>query len=162
MLTKGAEHAEHQSTKGDSHHGDHTANFQHEAQNLLGGMVNSVKAATQDLSHIDFSDPFKGAADVVKHAAGAVGHASEAAWKGLDKDKNGHFFKHDICNDNPVFAGVAALTAADAAVVVGILAAPYAIAGASITETAAIGPTVIAALGATGLSMSYDARHPHK
>ncbi len=162
MSNKAAEHAEHQITKGDSHHAAHTASFQQEAQSLLGGLANNVKHAAQDVQHIDFSDPFKGAADVVVHAAGAVDKAIDTGWNALDKDKNGHFFKHDICDDNKAIGGIALVTGAGLAVIGGILVAPDAMIAAGITGTAALVPSMAGVMGAGALKIDYDRRHPNQ
>jgi hypothetical protein len=147
MSNKAAEHAEHQITKGDSQHGAHTNNLQQEAQSLLGGMVNNVKHAAQDVQHIDFSDPFKAAGDAVRHAGAAVGHTAEAAgsavakgveqgWHDLDKDKYGHIFKHDIAHDDPVKAVVYGTGAVGLGVLAVAVAAPEAIAATGVSAFA--------------------------
>lgn len=162
MSNKAAERAEQQITKGDSHNGAHTANFQQEAQALLGGLANNVKHATQDVQHIDFSDPFKGAAEVVKHAAGAVGKAADDGWNALDQDKNGHFFKHDICGDNKGVAVIAGATAIGGAVIAGMVFAPEALAAAGVTETGAMISSMTGVFGAGALKIDYDRRHPNQ
>lgn len=163
MSNKAAEHAEqHQITKGDSHNGAHTANLQQEAQALLGGMVNNVKHAAQDVQHIDFSDPFKGAAEVVKHAADTVGKAADSGWNALDQDKNGRFFKHDICDDNKGMAVIAGATAIGGAVIGGMIFAPSALAAAGVTETAALITSMTGVFGAGALKFDYDRRHANQ
>lgn len=163
MSNKAAEHAEqHQITKGDSHNGAHTANLQHEAQALLGGMVNNVKHAAQDVQHIDFSDPFKGAAEVVKHAAGAVGKAADDGWNALDQDKNGHFFKHDICGDNKGVAAIAGVTAIGVGTIGAMVFAPEALAAAGVSESAALVSSMTGVFGAGALKIDYDRRHPNQ
>jgi len=159
MSNKAAEHAEHQITKGDSHHGAHTNNFQQEAQALLGGMANNVKHAAQDVQHIDFSDPFKAAGDAIKHAGGAVAHTADAAWKGLDNDKNGHYFKHDICDDNPGLAVVAGAAVVGTAAIAGMVLAPAALAAAGVSETAVAVAAYTGVFSAGALKFDYDRRH---
>ncbi|MBS1954531.1 MAG: hypothetical protein JST89_10105 [Cyanobacteria bacterium SZAS-4] len=163
MSSKAAEHAEqHQITKGDSHNGAHTASFQHEAQALLGGLVNNAKHAAQDVQHIDFSDPFKGAAEAVKHAAGAVDKAVDGGWNALDHDKNGHFFKHDICGDNKGMAVVAGGTVIGLATIPAMALAPAVLTAAGVSESAALVASMTGVFGATGIKFDYDRRHPNQ
>ncbi len=155
MSKHGADQVENQVTKGDSHHGAHTHSLQQEAQTLLGGMVNNVQRAAQEVQHIDFTDPFK-------KAGAAIAHTAEKTWNDLDKDKNGHFFKHDICNDSPVMAGVAGTAVVGTAVVGAMIAAPEALAAAGIGETAAAVTSYSGVFAAGMLKFDYDRRHPNQ
>ena len=155
MSKQGADHVENQITKGDSHHGAHTHNLQQEAQSLLGSLTNNVKHAAQEVQHIDFTDPFK-------KAGAAISHTAEKAWSDLDKDKNGHFFKHDICGDSPVLAGVAGTAVVGTAVVGAMIAAPEALAAAGIGETAAAISAYSGVFAAGTLKFDYDRRHPNQ
>jgi|688.fasta_scaffold298770_1 hypothetical protein len=154
-MSKHADQVESLATKGDSHQGAHTHSFQQEAQSLLGGMATHLNHAAQDVQHIDFTDPFK-------KAGSAISHTAETAWNDLDKDKNGHFFKHDICNDNPALAGVAGAAVLGTAVVATIIAAPEALAAAGIGETAAAITSYTGVFAAGVLKFDYDRRHPNQ
>ncbi len=129
MSNKAAEHAEHQITKGDSHHGAHTNNLQQEAQSLLGSMVINAKHATQDVQHLDFSDPFKA-------AGSAIAKGADQAWHDLDKDKMGHYFKHDLAHDDPTKAVVLGTAAVGVGVLAVAVTAPEAIAAAGLSAFA--------------------------
>lgn len=155
MSKHGADQVENQVTKGDSHQGAHTHSFQQEAQSLLGGMSNNVKHAAQEVQHIDFTDPFK-------KAGAAISHTAETAWNDLDKDKTGHFFKHDICDDNPALAAMAGTAVVGTAVIGTMVAAPAALAAAGIGETAAAITAYTGVFAAGALKIDYDRRHPNQ
>lgn len=138
-----------QITKADSHeHGAHTSNFQQEVQAHWNNAGNAVRHAVQDVQHIDFSDPFKKAGAAVEHA-----------WNALDNDKNGHFFKHDICNDNPVLAGVAGVAVVGVGTIGAIVAAPEAVAAAGIGAGTAGALSYAGVFSTAALAMNYDRTH---
>ncbi|CAN5353620.1 hypothetical protein BH10CYA1_BH10CYA1_17460 [soil metagenome] len=129
MSNNAAEHAEHQITKGDSHHGAHTANLQQEAQSLLGGLANNVKQAAQDVQHLDFSDPFKA-------AGSAIAKGADQAWHDLDKNKMGSYFKNDIAHNDPVKAVVYGTAIVGVGALAVAITAPEAIAAAGVSAFA--------------------------
>lgn len=106
----------------------------------------------QEVQHLDFTDPFK-------KAGAAISHGAETAWNNLDNDKNGHFFKHDICDDKPAIAAVAGVAAVGAATIGAMVFAPEALAAAGISEAAAGVSAYSGVVAAGTLKFDYDRRH---
>lgn len=84
-------------------------------------------------------------------AADATGKALKNGWDDLDKNQATHWFKHDLCNDDPTKA-----------VIVGGIA--LAIASPAIFGASAVtgGAAIVGLMGAEGMKMDYDNRHPAK
>jgi hypothetical protein len=173
-MTKHNEAAEQNVTKGDNHGHDASSKLHDQLHNEMRN--HSFKTASND-SHqpnmLDFSaqDPYKAITHGIQDAAKAVGHTvqdagaavakgADQAWHDLDKDKNGHYFKHDICGDDPVKGVVMGTAVVGVGALAVATAAPEAVAAAGLS---AFGTQVVGGLAALNgaAQLGWDALNKH-
>ena len=109
-MTTHQETAEHHVDKSVGHSDNGGSNpLQNQYQDIMNGaklLSKNVKDATSGLTHMDVPNIFGNAA---KHASSAVGEVGHQLFNDMDKDKNLHYIKHDLCGDDPVKVGIAAV-----------------------------------------------------
>ncbi len=109
-MTTHHEAAEQQADKSVAHTDNGGSNpLQKQYQDMMHGasfLEKTVKDATQGLTHIDLSVPIHQAGQAVSSMAHDAG---KAVVQGMDKDPNLHYIKHDLCGDDPLKVGIAAV-----------------------------------------------------
>lgn len=177
------EHHEQQITKTDDHQVQATHRLQEQYHQMMqhGGkevtnpaskvanegknLMQEAKSAVDSAAHLDIPQLWNHA---VKQVESGVGAAAKQAWDGMDKDPTAHWIKHDLCNDNPVTVGIAAVGAVGIGALAVAVAAPEAAAAAAVSAglgagdgmtIASIGG-VTGALTGVGLKLNWDNHHP--
>jgi hypothetical protein len=163
QLTKTGDHNQHSSHKFHEqihdlmHSGkEHANSAAKTATKETNAVLNEAKAVANGITHLDIPQLWNNG---VHQVEAAVSGAVKQAWDNADKDPNQHWVKHDLCNDNPVAVGIAAVSAAGIGTFVGVLLAPEAAAAAGIGGAEATVGGIMGTLGTAGLKMNWDNHH---
>lgn len=164
------ENTEHNITKAGGNHESASQKLQDQYMHLMSSGKNladhAVKTVTSEVGHLDIPQIWNHG---IKQVESGLGSAAKSAWNSLDSNSTTHYIKHDICNDEPIKVGVAALAVAGVGSLAVAIAAPEAAAAAAVgiglsaadaLPTASVA-AIVGGLGGYGLNMDYDNRHPH-